>query len=356
MKLTCAKSGLILTTPEFRHSLPDNSHSHCHPIFSASPKLLLRAYDDWSQGKLRDEETILLFLAIADSTELIRWRAPFQITENAAGIFNLHMEDLARTVGRLAHLQGKGLELPAYVCERQNAQNTAGAFSRCVSTWKAEIAAFADRSASATRARNLLRLEEHLDRARLIAQKRPGSYAKAVASWAATVGDFPTRVTCTARHASISLREYWAEVIEQCVLRTGRPDTNAVAEILAYCEENVPAGSTHACALFDSLRQHIKDVESKYGFSLVATSQHRIPLTVQEEEQKTKEVALLRSIREGATSEKPKREDFLTQFAFMRALAVWNTAQIALPGDLQKAPAPATSAPISQDNNSAEDL
>ena len=332
MKLHCAKSGIVITCPEFRHSLADNSHSYCHPIFSASPKLLTRAYDDWATGTLRDEEIVLLFLAIANSTQLIHWRHPFSITTDAAGIFNLHMEELAKVALNLRHLQERGLQLPAFVCERQNKQNEASAFSRCVSIWRAELSAYDSRAANAIASRALLRAEEHMERARLLAQKRPGSYARAVAQWAAAVGEFPTRATCTASHASISMSELWQDTIVKCILAEGRTDPVVVAQILGYCEENVPAGSTHACALFDALRQRMKQEELKFGFALL-TPTSNMPLTAIEQASRDKEVAMLKELRAQASVTKPTREDYTSYFSYMRALAIWNTAQQPLPGD-----------------------
>jgi hypothetical protein len=355
MKLNCAKSGIVITAPEFRLTLAENSHNYTHPIFSASPKSLVKALDDFNASRLSEQEIILLFLAIADNTRLIHWRQPFAISDNAAAVFSTKMNALALAATRIIHLKAKGLEVPEYVCETRDKQNTAAAFSRIVTIWTECIEDFSTKHANMVRERSLLKAEEHMQRAHLMMRKRPATYARAIASWASMAGEFPVQIICTAKHAAISVKEHWEAVIISCVLKDGKASAQDIAGLLEYCEQHVPAGTIHAFALFESLRAAYAAKHNYYGFSISSpVIAKAIPLTEQEQLAKAKEIELLKAMRVNAPKDKPTRNQFATDFAFLRAMAAWNASTVVLPPAAVVVPAPASPVSSMADQVAAE--
>lgn len=318
MKYTCAKSGFVITTPEFRHSLADNSHSATHPIFSARPQLLLRAFDDFLASKLNDQEIILLYLAIADSTGLLTWRSRFEYTPEAPGLLASKLEALVRVSATVKALAETGDELPGYVVCKQDAQNTAAGFARIVTLWTEGIAEIELFNKNLARNRALIRAEEHMDRSATLMRKRPAQYARAVASWAATVGEFAPAVS-----------EVWQKIIIGALIKDCRYHSSDVLKVLEYCEENVPAGSTHAFTLFDGLRTAY--AAKVHVFGVDRTAKYQNMLSPEDFRASEREVALLKEMRKGAPTVKPNRADFPNAFLFLRALAAWNAAQKELP-------------------------
>lgn len=336
MKLTCTKSGIALTVPEFAKSaLPDGAHHYTHPIFSATPKVLIRCMDDFLAQRLAPQETILLFLAIADSTGHMVFRHPFQCPTSedgvldAAALFSAHMQGLASVATKVSALKGSDAEIPKFVCERPLQQNTAAELVRCVAVWQEALDAFAAGHLSATKARQVLRLEEHLARATKLLQTRPGTYANTIAEWACLVGAFPDNPVSTHKHSRIAKSEHFKEVIKSCILRDGKALATEIAQVLEFCEDNISVEehTIHGLALFEALRQEYRVKFSTLGYSLSVPRASSVPLTRDEEAAKAREVALLQEIRSGAPTEQPTRKSFSSDFAFMRAMAAWRASQ-----------------------------
>jgi len=98
MKVHCQYSGL-----EFECSYFANTKlTYAHPIFTASPKLLLSRVGDWAAGKLNESERRLLFLSLLNTTELIEWRS---VALPSDSIVQNNMEALAKFVGWMIGLQ-----------------------------------------------------------------------------------------------------------------------------------------------------------------------------------------------------------------------------------------------------------
>lgn len=70
MQVNCAKTGIIYeSSPNFSGLTLSGEH----PIFRAKNQVLIKQFQQWTEGKVDNESAKLLFLALINSTDLLNW-------------------------------------------------------------------------------------------------------------------------------------------------------------------------------------------------------------------------------------------------------------------------------------------
>lgn len=330
MKAICCKSGITISVPEFGGTAAGPVQ---HPIFSASATQLVRYYTEYQRQRLSEQETILLFLAIADSTQHIIWETPFKLTDNALPIFNNHFGQLVSVVNSINTIRHPGMAVPQFAVRAKSGSNVAGAFIGCIDAWRQCVAEFGQRHRVAAEGKELLRLEAVIARSNGLLRSRPKTYARVVAEWADVAGQFPNDATCTAHHPMIPRNEYWKEIIRDAIVdnsNTKHP-IREVAAVLEWCESEIEMGSTHGYTLLTALRAVVINTRKSVDFGVLTSASswdmRILPLDPEERRAVQSALDLAKDVAANAPANKPLREHYATDFQFLRASAAWRAAK-----------------------------
>lgn len=324
MKILCSKSGIEFTAEHFPGTF--FSRELHHPIFSLEQKKLLSYTGKWAAGELTPTDSYLLFLALLNSSEQIQFRISCKKTPMTDSIVANNMEYLVRTVIKLNAIRTPGTLFPffaitAETCTLSNVHHWIEVWENC---WK-------DFESGARRDiihRELSRRETALQRMIKNPHKPIKEYAPQIAEWASTAGSFPTFLIpnpFTKDSKKIPLSTYWKEVI----IRSTRneylytiPD-NDLQELLDHCEENIPPGSIYSHALFEALRHALAKKKNFLGLGdMDLRSTYQIL-----DDPKDVESANFKAMIDSAPIEVPRREQYPTQFAYMKAKLRWDLAK-----------------------------
>lgn len=324
MKILCSKSGIEFTTEFFPGTF--FSRELHHPIFSLEQKRLLSYTKKWAAGELTSTDSYLLFLALLHSSEQIQFRTSCKRTPMTDSIIANNMEYLVRTVIKLNAIRNPGTLFPffavtAETCTLQNVHHWIEVWENC---WKD----FESGARKDIIHRELARRETALQRMIKNPHKPIKEYAPQIAEWAATAGSFPVFLIpnpFTKDHKQIPLSQYWKEII----VRSTRneylytiPD-NDLQELLDHCEDNIPPGSIYSHALFEALRTAISKKKNFLGLGdMDLRSTYQII-----DDPKDVETANFKAMIDSAPLEEPKREQYPTQFAYMKAKLRWDLAK-----------------------------
>ena len=325
MKILCALSSIEFTCDH----IPGTFYSRelAHPIFSLPQKRLLAMTGKWAEGGLTPTDSYLLFLALLNSTELIEWRIPAMRSPDTDSIVANNMEALLRTVIRLHTVPNYDTVFPHYAIS-QDTRYLANV-RYWIQNWQDRYDEFKSGYKSAHESAIILRRENALARMIKSPHKKPSDYAHSLAEWAAMAGAFPSFIITSpfgsSLDAKITCAEFWKEIIIRCTKDDyifSIPD-NDLQELITHCEEHIDPGSIFSHALFTILR---KAASRKKTFLDLGDpdihSTYRILST-----QQTAEAANLMALIDSAPATKPLREQYPSQFAFIRAMMRWNMAQ-----------------------------
>ncbi len=324
MKILCSKSGIEFTAEHFPGTFFSRELSH--PIFSLEQKKLLSYTGKWAGGELTPTDSYLLFLALLNSSEQIQFRTSCKRTPLTNSIVANNMEYLVRTVIKLNAIRTPGTLFPYFAVTAETC--TLANVHHWIEVWENCWRDFESGSRRDIIHRELARRETALQRMIKNPHKPIKEYAPQIAEWAATAGSFPTFLIpnpFTKEKKQITLSTYWKEII----IRSTRneylytiPD-NDLQELLDHCEENIPPGSIYSHALFDSLRNAQKKKNNFLGLGdMDLRSTYQIL-----EDPKDVESANFKAMIDSAPLEVPRREQYPTQFAYMKAKLRWDLAK-----------------------------
>lgn len=324
MKILCSKSGIEFTAEHFPGTFFSRELSH--PIFSLEQKKLLSYTGKWAAGELTPTDSYLLFLALLNSSEQIQFRTSCKRTPLTNSIVANNMEYLVRTVIKLNAIRTPGTLFPYFAVTAETC--TLANVHHWIEVWENCWRDFESGSRRDIIHRELARRETALQRMIKNPHKPIKEYASQIAEWASTAGSFPTFLISnpfTKEKKQITLSTYWKEII----IRSTRneylytiPD-NDLQELLDHCEENIPPGSIYSHALFDSLRNAQKKKNNFLGLGdMDLRSTYQIL-----EDPKDVESANFKAMIDSAPLEVPRREQYPTQFAYMKAKLRWDLAK-----------------------------
>ena len=334
MRVTCKYSGISYTIPQFSMSASNT----VHPIFSVKQNSLLAQLKGYTAGTLTDEEKILLFLAMFNSTDLVIWEDAFALTPDTMGKIEANMELMACTVTRINQIKHPDADMPHVRVSKHGEANTADAIVGALGAWNECILSFAESHASALRGQQLLRIEETLARMVRLQQRNPAQYGRSISKWACTAADFPVFLVQSASGNQITCAEYWTNLIYRMAVgdNVGRIQPGDIMDIIEYCEENLPHGTIFASALMRTLREALRKQREFVGAPVTSGTRTFmiLPLTPAEEANRATELGILAQMAESAPTSPPKREDFQDVLLFLRAQARYRAAQAAKTGEV----------------------
>ncbi len=324
MKILCSKSGIEFTAEHFPGTFFSRELSH--PIFSLEQKKLLSYTGKWAAGELTPTDSYLLFLALLNTSEQIQFRTSCKRTPLTNSIVANNMEYLVRTVIKLNAIRTPGTLFPYFAVTAETC--TLANVHHWIEVWENCWRDFESGSRRDIIHRELARRETALQRMIKNPHKPIKEYAPQIAEWASTAGSFPTFLIpnpFTKEKKQITLSTYWKEII----IRSTRneylytiPD-NDLQELLDHCEENIPPGSIYSHALFEALRHALSKKKNFLGLGdMDLRSTYQIL-----EDPKDVESANFKAMIDSAPIEVPRREQYPTQFAYMKAKLRWDLAK-----------------------------
>lgn len=328
-KILCAISGIQFSCDHVPMYL--QSREAHHPIFNLPTPKLLGLYGKWIKQELTEIDSYLLFLALLDSTELMRWTIPAQRNAHTSSIVANNMSQLVHVIGQIDTIKHPSFALAqiSISSETKTLENV----KHWIESWSAAIVDFKDgyRLSYALQEKNrkLISRENHLSKLIKDQSRDPVEYARIVAQWAAVAGEFPENGTTpnplTGTRTSIS--DYWKDIITYCLKEEKMfsiPATD-IHELIEHCEDNIDHGSIYAHTLMSILRTSIKKQKDFFGlgdFNLPAGPMFRIL----DGNANIEDANKLSMIAAAPTSE-PRKEQYPNLIGYLRAKAKWDMAQ-----------------------------
>lgn len=323
MKVTCRKSGISYTMPQLGNLLVVNAQ---HPVFDASQRSLLVMVGSWQRGDLDDASSVLLFLALADSTDLVLWDSPFQLTPVAMSQINANMARMASCVFRLNEIRSVTFEVPKFMCSKHGAVNTVEGFLGAVASWEDAIADMNSATARQMAGAKLNRIEQGLERLLRLQKRKPEAYAKRLAAWASEASAFPTD-EIVRNGKVVTTKEYWEALIYRIFMgsRIEMIPEIDIIDLLEFCEVEIPHGNIFAESLMSTLRNALQRQQEFLGVPILRRVKTFtvIGISQGDEDQRQKDSDTLKQMALQAPLIAPTRMQFESVFAFLRAQVRW---------------------------------
>lgn len=339
--ITCSKSGVLFSCEHMPLAL--HSQECSHPMFAVSKKKLIALAGQWAAGRLSPTESYLLYLALLDSTGLLDWRTPASYTAKTPQIVGNNMESMLHIVGKIDVISHPSFTLPRFVIshDTRDLANTyywIQSWIQSYNDWMEGTRASAAREAQ----------KEELDKrestlTRLInsahTNATPEQLANSLAEWAALAGDFPDYLTPhPVSKKQIPLSEYWKLIIRACVSdeRIWTFPRKDILELIDHCEDNVINEGVRAHALFRLLRGGLKKYDDYLGFgdvdlagrttSFVVLPARSAGNTVNPPAPAAEQANIL-ALAQSAPESEPRRANYPSTFAYLKAKSKWDLVQ-----------------------------
>ena len=327
--ITCSKSGVMFHCEHMPITLNDSSY--VHPLFHVPQKRLISLAGTWAAGRLSGTESYLLYLALLDSTDLIQWRTHALYTGAASdAIVANNMESLIHMIAKINIIQHPNFALPSFAIGRDTADLSNS--PHWIEAWKQNYTdwyeSYLDSRKSEELKDKLSNREEALQR--LIKSSAPvETYATILSDWASTAGAFPTHNTIhPITKNQIPLDEYWRQIIrtianEDKLWRYPRAD---IVELIDHCEDNIQHGNIYAHRLMAYLRGGLKAFDNYLGFgSDDIPSRSSTAFTIMGSNASVQDINRAALISK-APSEEPKKHQYPSHFAWLKAYTAWKLA------------------------------
>lgn len=329
-KILCSKSGILFQCEHMPSGLQANEYHH--PLFSVQQKRLLALAQDWSANKLSATESYLLYLSLLNSTGLIVWRATARYTEKTASIIAANMESLLNIVGKINVINHPSFALPQFAISFDT--GTLENSFYWIQAWHASYNEFmGDQKLIAKREAMKVRVERRemsLEALIKRAFANPQILANNLAMWAMDAGDFPEFSIEHPVHKKkrVPLSDYWCEIIRACAKDEAiwRYPLSDLEELITHCEDHIPHGSIHAAKLMRLLRDGHTKHKNFTGFGDFDLAGKTTSFKLLRSSDTVEDANVLAIIQAAPDSE-PKRENYPTTFAYMKAKANWDLAQ-----------------------------
>lgn len=323
-KILCAYSSLYYQCEHFPIALTQEE-SH-HPIFDVPLKRLWKFFPKWQAGELSQVDSYLLFLALLKSTDLVQFRTAAAYTENTAAIVAQNMEELVSVLGKVVAIRAPRFVLPRFVISHDT--KTLTNVRHWIQLWNNTYHDFRNGVREQDTRSKLQRREAALERLIRNPAIRPERYAHLLAQWAVLAADFP-EFSVTVRGSTMPCSEYWQEIITKCYNSTDIiqiPEQDLV-ELLTHCEDNIELGSIFSYQLFTALREGLDTLRAFFGNGttsfLILSPGDSAPDDV--------ERSNLQLLINSAPTELPKRINYPSEFAYLKAKMKYELALKAVP-------------------------
>ena len=309
--ILCSYSGITFNCEHFPITL--DAGDFCHPVFAVPQKKLWKYFHKWMHRELTSTDSYLLFLAILRSTDLIEWRTPCRRTHNTDLIVSKQMERAFITVSKLNVIAHPKFNPCRFVISPETANLENIPF--WLELWEENYKDFMDGMKREEMRSKIQKKEAALQRFIRNPNIAPEKYAPLLAEWAAEAAEFP-----------VGLIPFWKDIIIRChdqisLLSIEKKD---LVELIEHCEEYLGAGmgTIYSNKLFTCLNEALTTIDG--FFSIGSTT---FQLLDNPTEAHAVEKANIANLVATAPIAEPRRMDYPTEFAFMKAKMRWNLSQ-----------------------------
>lgn len=318
-KILCSKSGITFQCEHFPIYL-SQGETH-HPIFDVPLKRLWKYFPKWQQGELTKTDSFLLFLSYLNSTELVEFRTHVWQRPDTDKIIASNMEYLFYTIGKIITIKHPKFSVPRFVVS--NETRDLSNVHYWIKSWEESYHDFCNGLKDQELRSRLLRKESALERLIKNPALKPERYAHILADWASEAAAFPDFEMRDSQGNETTLSEYWKDIIMRCykaesIISIPEKD---LSELLAHCEENLDLGTVQSYHLFNTLREGLETLQ---GFFSIGSATFSILGS-------NDDVGIenLKLMVASAPLEMPKRTEYPSDFAFLRAKMKYQLATAA---------------------------
>ncbi len=322
MRILCSISGIEFSVDHFPGEF--FSRETYHPVFHLPQKRLLSYTGKWAAGELTRTDSYLLFLALLNSSDHVEFRSPVYRNELTDALVANNMEYLIRTVIKLNSVVNPAVTFPRFVVTPDTRFLTN--VHHWIEAWESAYKDFLNGYKSAHESSKLINRENALSRMIKNPHRAISDYAGPLAEWAAVAGQFPEfSVTPFPDASPIKCSDYWRSIIQKCArdesLYTVREAD--LHELIEHCEDHIPAGSIFSHALFKLLRHAAEKHKNFLGLGDQDLVSNYSILS----DNTDTESANLKALIDSAPVTEPRREQYPSQFQYMRAKMRWDMAK-----------------------------
>lgn len=333
----CAISGLELDIPYFPGRL--EIEGYYHPTFLIPRKRLLGYLPRYTRDFKSQPpiDSYLYFLALLNSTSLLRWYTPASFTKNTQSIVAKNLEKLVFIIGRIDIIKHPTFQLPQISINRDTCElENVGAW---LANWENAINSFLTGNREIQKSEQLIRRENALKKLLYSKQTEPlEKFASRIAEWACIAADFP-RTLIQLENKRISCAEYWIYIIRICasekIVSIPRAD---IEELQDHIIQNIDKGTIYSDALYNLINSgltkairyqtlgliygHDKSLEDIGAKPTLKLTVRKSTFEIIEAETSVQEANIL-SILQTAPTLEPKLENYPSKFEWLKAKTAW---------------------------------
>lgn len=308
-KLTCAISGIRFDVSHLDSLSITHAAGYYHPIFAVEQKDLYLLYSLYGKHQLPPVDSYLLFCAFLNSSGYVTFNHPVTLNPHDSTTKALvanNIAQLVRVIEQSNLIRHPAFEQPCYKVYLDNSHIST--VTNWILAWEANLEAFNTGLATKKQKQDLLEIENRLTLL-IKSGETMESYSHVVANWAEQAAEFPPNKV-----------DEWKRMIRSCFNSTAMFKTKLsdLTELKEYCESNIAPGSIHYHALMDILREGIKKHTGYLGYTLLGAA-HIDGTSTQDKEAELVSRAELEAIAARASDVEPKKEDYPTSLAFLKA-------------------------------------
>lgn len=310
----CAISGLQLKTTHMPMCL--EATDLAHPIFYLDHKKLLGLYVRYTKGDLNSIDSYLLFLALLNSTDRVKWQTcctyAGAVTDR---IVATNIDMLVHVIWQSDIISHPSFKQPKLIISLTNSNARLTSIRDWIKRWEDNIDLFKQGRARALHVHKLEKLEAKLSKVILSGTTGP-HLASSVATWAAKAGEFPEAVS-----------EAWQLIIRKCYNSEAMFTTPKaqLEEIQSYCYLNIEAGSIHFHSLMQVLNEGIARHSDFLGLGDIGSDKKQNYAIIAEDT--SPEAVATMAILAGAPKTAPVRTDYPDAISFLRAKLAFSVSK-----------------------------
>jgi len=298
-----------------------SSREYAHPVFFLPPKKLLGLYQKYTKNELDPTSSYLLFLAYMNSTELVEWRVPAARTEKTEQILANNFKSLVHTVEKINTIHSPNVHF-SRISVSPDTKNLANVHF-WIESWKSTIEDFEKGCKQEAKQKSLLEIEAKLEYIIKSASRNESVFAANLAMWASRAASFP-QTPVNINGTLTTTDKHWQGIMRKCVsgesmLSVERAD---IVKLLEHCEINLEPGDIFSYNVLKLIREGIQKQCSYLGHEFSPIQKNTFSFHILEEGESI-ESANIGSVASTAPLAEPRRIDYTSQFAYVKAKAAW---------------------------------
>lgn len=315
-KIHCSFSGLHLNCDHVPMTLALGEGAH--PIFYLPQKKLLGLYSKYCKNHLTDKDSYLLFVALLNTTDSVKFAVPAIYTPSAPGIVARNIGKLVRVIWETDAISIPSFTQPQFYIRAETADLTN--VDAWIAAWDQNIKDFKSDYKDSMVWEDLKKAENKLTYL-IKSSAKDAKYATGVATWASKAAEFPP-----------AQANEWEAIIRKSFNPNAMFSTPkaTIKNIKEFCEENIEVGTIHFHALMETLDTAVKNHCDFLGLWDVGES---IKGKESPDEQKSRAAALAteEEYKQGIIAKAPDRcpaeNEYPSKIAYLRAKMAWDMKQ-----------------------------